>query len=72
MKKKNQYSKFIVTLIILINIAFTTAVLWIFSKTASEPTVLIGAWFGFTTVELWQLANIKKKKIEKEKTNNEC
>lgn len=27
---------------------------------------MIGAWFSFTTVELWSLSRIKKKKIEKE------
>ncbi|MDU5274376.1 MAG: hypothetical protein E6163_00485 [Peptoniphilus lacydonensis] len=31
-----------------------------------EPSTLIGAWFSFTTVELWQLARIKKEKIRKE------
>lgn len=66
-KKKNSFSKFIVVFVIAINVLFTTAVLWIFLKTASEPAVLIGAWFGFTTVELWQLATIKKKKVDKEK-----
>lgn len=66
-KKKNSFSKFIVGFVIVINVLFTIAVLKIFLKTASEPTALIGAWFGFTTVELWQLAKIKQKKVEKEK-----
>jgi hypothetical protein len=26
---------------------------------------LIGAWFGFTTVEFWALAGIKKREIER-------
>jgi predicted membrane protein len=65
-KKKQSFSKLIIGFVIAANVLFTIAVLWIFFKTASEPAVLIGAWFAFTTVEVWQLAVIKKKKIEKE------
>ena len=65
-KKKSNYSKFIVAFVITANVLFTSAVLWVFLRTSAEPTTLIGAWFGFTTVELWQLATIKKKKIDKE------
>jgi hypothetical protein len=38
----------------------------LFLKKGSEPVALIGAWFSFTTVELWNLAKIKTKKIDKE------
>lgn len=58
-----KFSKFIVSLVIVINIFFTSAVLFIFYRTGSEPMALIGAWFAFTTVELWSLASIKKKEI---------
>ena len=58
-----KFSKFIVSLVIVINILFTLAVLFIFYRTGSEPMALIGAWFAFTTVELWSLASIKKKEI---------
>lgn len=68
--KKGKYSKFIVTFIVVANVLFTREVLRVFLQTSSEPTVLIGSWFAFTTVELWQLAGIKKKNIEKENTNN--
>ena len=61
-----RYTKFIVTLVILMNAAFTTAVLFIFYRVCMEPTALIAAWFGFTTVELWALAGIKKKELEEE------
>jgi hypothetical protein len=37
----------------------------LFLKKASEPVALISAWFSFTTVELWNLATIKKRKIDK-------
>ncbi len=60
-----KFSKWIVSLVILLNAAFTVAVLFIFYKVSMEPTALIGAWFGFTTVELWALAGIKKREIER-------
>jgi hypothetical protein len=60
-----KFSKLIVSLVILLNAAFTVAVLFIFYKVGTEPTTLIAAWFGFTTVELWALAGIKKKEVEK-------
>lgn len=59
-----KFSKAIVALVILLNAVFTIAVLFIFYRIGTEPTVLIGAWFGFTTVELWALAGIKKREIE--------
>ena len=63
-KKKGRFSKFIVTLVILLNVAFTAAVLYVYLQVGSEPQVLIGAWFAFTTGELWMLSSIKKKKIK--------
>ena len=59
-----KFSKLIVTLVILLNVTFAIAVLYIFYRVGAEPTTLIGAWFGFTTIELWALAGIKKKEIE--------
>lgn len=64
--KKGMFSKLIVTFVIIINIVFTIGTLYIFLKTGNEPTTLIGAWFTFTTVEVWQLAKIKR---NKEKNN---
>jgi hypothetical protein len=68
-KKKNRFSKFIVTLVILLNVTFTVAVLYVFLHIGNEPTTLITAWFAFTTGELWMLASIRKKKIKED--NNE-
>lgn len=65
-KRKGQYSKALVTLIICLNIIFTVAVFFVFARTGSEPSTLIATWFSFTTVELWSLAKIKKKKIDRE------
>ena len=55
-----KFSKVIVSLVIILNAAFTGTVLFIFYRVGTEPTTLIGAWFSFTTIELWALAGIKK------------
>lgn len=65
-KKKGEFSKFIVTLVIIMNIIFTAVVLYVFLQVGNEPITLIGAWFGFTTGELWMLSSIKKIKVNKE------
>lgn len=70
-KKKNRFSKVIVTLVIILNILFTAAVLYVFLKTGSEPMTLIGCWFGFTTGELWMLSSIKKSKVKKKGGNED-
>ena len=62
---KNKFSKAIVAAVIILNIAFTVAVLYVFLKVGSEPMTLIGCWFGFTTGELWMLSSIKKTKVKK-------
>lgn len=64
-KKENRFSKMIVSAVILLNIIFTIAVLYVFLKVGSEPMTLIGCWFGFTTGELWMLSSIKKTKVKK-------
>ena len=60
-----KFSKAIVTLVVALNAIFTASVLYIFYKIGAEPATLIGAWFAFTTTELWALAGIKRRKIEK-------
>jgi len=61
-----KFSKIIVSLIILLNVLFTAGVLYVFLRVGNEPSILIGAWFAFTTGELWMLASIKKKEINNE------
>ena len=56
---KSDYSKIVVAAIIFANIVFAAAVLAVFWHTGAEPAVLVGAWFAFTTGELWALAKIK-------------
>ena len=67
--KKNQFSKLVVFLVILLNTGFAIGVLYTFLKVGSEPTALVAAWFAFTTGELWMLAGIKKSKLKKEESH---
>ena len=62
--RKNIFSKTIVAAVVVLNTIFTAAILYVFLKVGSEPVALIGAWFAFTTGELWMLASIKKSKIK--------
>jgi hydrogenase-4 membrane subunit HyfE len=66
-EEKEQFSKIIVMLIVIMNIWFTVAVLSVFAKTGSEPVTLVTAFFAFTTGELWLMASIKKTKVVKQK-----
>lgn len=60
--KKGRFSKWVVSLVIFLNVVFACAVLYVFLRTSSEPTALVVAWFGFTTVELWELSKIRRNK----------
>jgi len=64
---KGKFSKAIISTVIILNILFAAAVLYVFLKTSAEPAALVVAWFGWTTGELWMLASIKKKKVERGK-----
>lgn len=70
-KAKKEFSKVIVSIVVLLNICFTIAVFYAFLKVGSEPVALIGAWFTFTTGELWMLSSIKKQKVKKEEKEYE-
>jgi hypothetical protein len=66
-----RYSKWIVALVILLNTGFAGAVLYAFLQVGSEPTALVGAWFGFTTVELWTLSGITREKVRIDANNRD-
>lgn len=68
-----KFSKKIVVFIVILNIVFAAAVLAVFWHTGSEPGVLVGAWFAFTTGELWALSKVtrEKNKIKKESEEDE-
>lgn len=71
MIQMHRFSKKVVSTVITLNVIFAAAVLIVFWHTGSEPTVLVGSWFAFTTGELWTLSSIRKKEIEKGADNNE-
>jgi hypothetical protein len=71
MKKKNAFSKVVVALIVLLYVVFSGAVLFVYWHTGSEPVALVGAWFAFTTGELFMVAKIKRTKIEKGDGSND-
>lgn len=57
-------------MIIVMNALFCIAVLYINYRGSYVSDALIGAWFGFTTAELWGLAFIKGKEIKH--TDSDC
>lgn len=69
--KKLNFAKIIVPLVIILNVLFTVAVLYVFLQTSVEPITLITCWFAFTTGELWMLASIKKEKVRKGGNNDQ-
>ena len=62
-KEQKAFSKSIVTLVIVMNMIAFGALLFAFMRVGSEAGILTGAWFAFTTGELWALALIRRKEI---------
>lgn len=63
--KKGNYSKGVVALLLFVAVLFSGAVLVTFWHTGAEPATLVSCFFGAVVGELWILAGIKKKKIQK-------
>lgn len=70
-KKKGRFAKKIIATVIMLNIIFTVAILLCFWHTGSEPASLVVSFFGFTTVELWSLAKIKRDKLKEERMSED-
>ena len=64
--KKGQYSKWIILIVILLNVAFAFGVMRAMKGGADEPATLIKEWFRWTGVELTATAGIKFAKITAE------
>ena len=62
-RKKGDYSKRVVALILVVALIFSAAVLIAFWHTGGEPATLVSCFFGAVIGELWLIAGIKKKKI---------
>ena len=71
MKINVRFASIVVLIVIGLNVWFADRVLTVVEHTSIEPAVLIGAWFAFTTGELWMLKDIKKKKIDKESDSHD-
>ena len=63
-------SKVLVPMIVLSNVVFATVILVMFWYRGQEPMALIGAWFAFTTGELWAMAIIQREKVRGRKEND--
>lgn len=62
-----KFSPIVVLLVIGLNVWFTKEVFELIRDTGIEPSTLESLFFGFTTVELWCLKDIKKTKIKNKK-----
>lgn len=62
---KVKFSSLVVILVIALNVWFAREVIELVRDSGIEPTVLITAFFAFTTGELWCLTDIKRRKIDK-------
>lgn len=58
------FSNMVVIFIIMSNFVYAFAILKIVSNGGQEPSTLTMAFYAFTTVELWSLSGITKKKEE--------
>ena len=61
--KKGQYSKWLIALIVFLNVAFAFGVFWAMKGGADEPVTLIKEWFKWTTIELGASAGVKMTKV---------
>lgn len=61
--KKGQYSKWLIVLIVLLNVGFAFGILWEMKNGGAEPAILIKEWFKWTTIELGASAGVKMTKI---------
>lgn len=64
--KKGQYSKWLVPIVILLNVLFAIGIVVAMKFGADEPTTLVNRWFDWTTVEILALFGIKAGKIGKD------
>lgn len=70
MQFKVNFSKLVVVGVIALVLWFTCQILDVVKMGFMEPTVLIGAFMGFCTVELWSLASIKKNQDKNPSAND--
>lgn len=64
--KKGQYSKWLIPIVIVLNVGFSVGIVIAMKMGAEEPTTLVNRWFDWTTVEILVLFGIKAGKIGKD------
>lgn len=69
--KKGDFMKKTIKWMIIMNVAFTAMVFYVFLKTGSEPSSLVDRWFMFTSTEAGVLGVIKIFKVRNDGKNNE-
>lgn len=62
---KGKFSKFVVIVLVILTIGFTSTVLYLMSEGMDEPDTLIRYWFTGFVSEMLALAGIKVTKIVK-------
>lgn len=65
------FSKIIVIAVIALNVLYAAGVLFVNYKGGTVDQALTVSWFGFTTVQLWNLRSIKVAKVKKEGAKDE-
>lgn len=70
-KKDGDFSKKVVVFVILANVLFSIANMYVFLRTGSEPGTLVASWFTFTTGELWALSKITRDEKKSRKDEEE-
>lgn len=63
-EEKVNFIGWMVILAFVLNITFTTVVIYIFFYTGQEPHTLIAAWFAFTTGEIVVGGALQRKKYD--------
>lgn len=61
--QKGDFMKKTIKWMIIMNVAFTIAVFYVFLRTGSEPSTLVDKWFLFTSTEAGVLGVIKIFKV---------
>lgn len=65
MEPSSKFSKQVVLLVILLNVAFIIAIFGLAWYEQSMPSdAVVVAWFAFTTGELWTLSKITQTKVK--------
>ena len=60
---KGKYSKWLICIIVALNVLFAAGIIYAMMNGADEPSTLIKEWFKWTTIELGASAGVKITKV---------